>query len=149
MIPSTADTIGRQVAALVRDLAARADLDRTRAYRLRLAVDEIATNAVTHGGVDVVHLCGGVAEDRVWVVLEDSAPPFDPRAHDPSAVLATSPEDRAPGGLGLFLVHSGVDELHYDRADDRNRTTLVVHRESSVPRGTMEPGAGGHGGTGG
>jgi serine/threonine-protein kinase RsbW len=85
----------------------------------------------------------------VWVVLEDAAPAFDPRTHDPSAVLAADPEDRAPGGLGLFLVHSGVDELHYDRLDDRNRTTLVVHRELSVPRGTMEPGAGGHGGTGG
>ncbi|XVV07002.1 ATP-binding protein [Actinosynnema sp. CA-248983] len=122
-----ADPVGPRVAALVRDLAARAGLDRARAYRLRLAADEIATNSVTHGGVDRVFLCGGVTNDRVWVVVEDCAPAFDPRTYDPEVVL-TDPHEREPGGLGLFLAHSGVDELHYERTAGRNRTTLVVHR---------------------
>ncbi|WP_309110626.1 ATP-binding protein [Saccharothrix sp.] len=170
-----ADPVGPRVAALVRDLAARAGLDRARAYRLRLASDEIATNAVTHGGVDTVSLCGGLDDTRVWVVVEDNAPPFDPRTYDPEVVL-TDPHEREPGGLGLFLAHSGVDELHYERTANRNRTTLVIHRELSVPGGnpessvpdgtaelsvpdasaelsvpggTMEPGAGGRRGTGG
>ncbi|MBW4717745.1 ATP-binding protein [Saccharothrix obliqua] len=129
---STVDDIGARVAEVVRSLAARAALTRAQAYRLRLAADEIATNIVLHGygGEGEVGLCGGVAEDHVWLRTEDSAPPFDPRDHDPSPVLTADPATRAPGGLGVHLALAAVDELRYEQVAGLNHTTLVVYRDA-------------------
>ncbi|MGM1064484.1 ATP-binding protein [Saccharothrix sp. Mg75] len=126
----TADTVGPRVAEVVRGLAERASLTRGQAHRLRLAVDEIATNIVEHGygGRGEVRVCGGVDGDRVWVRTEDRAPPFDPRAHDPSDVLGTHPTERTPGGLGVHLALTALDEFHYEYVDGRNRSTMVVRR---------------------
>ncbi|QFZ21690.1 ATP-binding protein [Saccharothrix syringae] len=128
----TPDAIGPRVADLVRGLAERAALSRGQAYRLRLAADEIATNIIVHGygGVGRVEVCGGVDGDRVWVRTEDCAPPFDPRGHDVTALLATDPAERPLGGFGLHVAMAGLDEFHYEHVDGRNRNTMVVCRRS-------------------
>ncbi|MFD1147088.1 ATP-binding protein [Saccharothrix hoggarensis] len=135
---STPDAVGPRVADLVRGLAECAELTRGQAYRLRLAADEIATNIVEHGygGRGVLVVCGGVDDDRVWVRTEDRAPPFDPRGHDASHVLATHPAERTAGGLGLHVAMAGLDEFHYERVDGRNRNTMVVCRAGRDPGGT-------------
>jgi anti-sigma regulatory factor (Ser/Thr protein kinase) len=47
-VPATLDAL-QSVRRYVLDAAQRAGLDASRAYRLRLAVDEVATNIITHG----------------------------------------------------------------------------------------------------
>src|SRR5258706_386742 len=81
---------------------AAAGLDRKASYRLRLAVDEIATNIITHGYADA-HIAGDVVvnasigHDQLIITLEDWAPAFDPRVQeDPDHV--GKPSDERPIG---------------------------------------------------
>lgn len=98
--------------------------------RLRLAVEELFVNTVTHGHggdshhpVDVtVHIDG----DRVMLVYEDTAPEFDPfakvAAPDPDASL----EERYLGHLGVFLITQLAERCVYARVRERNRITVEL-----------------------
>jgi serine/threonine-protein kinase RsbW len=123
--------IGRYVVAA----ATAADLDRAAAYKLRLAVDELATNVVVHGYQEAA-ISGSVTvsatiDDRtLMIVIEDTARPFDPTAMTlPDEEALELPLDqRQIGGLGVMLAREGVDALRYERVDGRNRTMVVVNR---------------------
>lgn len=121
-------TTTRRVAELAACLARVGGLSGRQAYRLRLAADEIITNILLHGyrGDGVVDLRGGVEADRVWLRIEDDAPPFDPRSYDRERVRCQV------GGFGLYLATAGVDELRYEHAGGRNRNTLVIRRNGGL-----------------
>ncbi|MEJ8645148.1 ATP-binding protein [Streptomyces sp. MS1.HAVA.3] len=79
-VPATVGALG-DIALFVLRLAGRAGLDKGAAYRLRLAVDELATNIVMHGyrgGDGRITVRGRSGPGRVRIVIEDSAPAFDP-----------------------------------------------------------------------
>jgi serine/threonine-protein kinase RsbW len=86
------------------------------AMNLPLAVDEALTNAMVHGnGSDVakfVDVEGVVDADCVRVRIEDEGAGFDPSARknplDPDRLVV-------PGGRGLFLIESVMDEVRYTR----------------------------------
>jgi serine/threonine-protein kinase RsbW len=126
------DEVSRPIADFVDALSRKAELTPRQAYRLRLAVDEIATNVALHGYHDarsgVVDLEGGMDGERVWVRIEDDASAFDPRSHDPGPLLAVPPTRREAGGLGLYLALRNVDAFTYDRVGGRNRNTLFIMR---------------------
>jgi len=113
--------------------AEAANLDRKAAYHLRLAVDEIATNAIVYGydGGDLegmLYLGGKIHEDTLSVYLEDTAPAYDPR-HRPAPENLDAPlEEREVGGLGVFLALKGVDQFRYEYFDGRNRSTFTMKR---------------------
>ena len=128
--------IGRYVAAA----AATAGLGREATYKLRLAVDEIATNAVVHGyqeaGIDgPVAVSATIDERSLLIAVEDTARPFDPTVMTlPDEEELDLPlEERSIGGLGVMLAREGVDDLRYERVDGRNRTIIVVNRPRPVP----------------
>jgi len=119
------------VAELTRSLAEQGGLTPSQAYGLRLALDEITTNIAQHGYAGnggIVDLLAGVEPGEVWVRVEDDAPPFDPRDHDPAPRLAAHPHLRPEGGYGLFLALNKLDDFAYDHAGGRNRNTLIMHR---------------------
>jgi len=101
--------------------------------RLRLAVEELFVNTVTHGyGSDSdapVEVTVRIDGDRIVLIYEDAAPPFDPFAKverpDPDASL----ESRSVGRLGVFLISQLAERCHYARTGDRNCVTveLAVH----------------------
>ena len=131
-VPATLDSLAA-LRTRVEEAAAAAGLDRTASYRLVLAVDEIATNIVTHG-YEAHGIAGtiGLAVQRgdgwLRVTLEDTAPPFDPRAaaQPDAATLSLPLEQRPVGGLGVMLSLSGVDDLDYQQVAGGNRTVLGV-----------------------
>jgi len=108
-------------------------LDPTMTMLFETAVIEIANNVVEHGRPTgkvvwefqlVVHL------DRLEATLSDSAQPFD------GVVSSAMPGELAETGRGLAMASSLLDELTYQRADDRNHWHMVRRRG---------PGEGGHG----
>lgn len=118
---------GAEVEAHVETLAAATGLDRSETYRLRLAAEEIVTNVALHGyhsGRGVVDLESGTEDGLVWLRIEDDAPRFDPRSH-PGARSRPDPASATrPGGFGLFLAMTCVDDFHYEYHGGRNRCTL-------------------------
>lgn len=103
-------------------------------YRLALAVDEIATNIITHG-YEEQGLSGEIKvsieriDQRLTVVLEDTGTAYDPRTRTlPTAEDLDLPlEDREIGGLGIFLALQGVDCFDYQRSDNVNRNIFGMN----------------------
>jgi anti-sigma regulatory factor (Ser/Thr protein kinase) len=128
------DDIRRYVTAF----AEASGLEKKAAYRLYLAVDEIATNIITYGFREhrpcgEVVVSGDVNDEALTITLEDCGEAFDPRSHDmPDAEdLETPLGDREVGGLGIFLALNGVDQFDYRRVGDRNINSFTMRR---VPR---------------
>jgi serine/threonine-protein kinase RsbW len=126
--------VAAEVAAFVGALASAAGLSRHRAYWLRLATEEITTNIVQHGyhGSGPLRLVGDVEADKVWVRIEDEAPAFDPRTHDPAPQLNTDPALRSEGGFGLLLALHKLDGFAYERTGDGNSNTLIMCRDTDA-----------------
>jgi serine/threonine-protein kinase RsbW len=131
-LPATLDSLGPLV-QYVLSAAAAAGLDRKASYRLRLAVDEIATNIITHGYADA-HLAGdvvvnaSVGDEQLVITLEDWAPAFDPREQDNPDHIDKPSHERPIGGLGVFLALKSVDGLDYEYRDNKNRNILKMNR---------------------
>ena len=98
--------------------------------RLRLAVEELFVNTVTHGhGGDTSHpvdVTVRIEGDRVVLVYEDTAPEFDPflkvEAPEPSAAV----EERPVGHIGVFLITQLAERYVYARVHDRNCITVEL-----------------------
>ena len=62
--------------------------------------------------------------EKLIFTISDSGIPFDPTAK-PEADITLSAEERAIGGLGIHLVRKLMDEIRYERQDEKNILTLV------------------------
>jgi anti-sigma regulatory factor (Ser/Thr protein kinase) len=107
-------------------------LDRRAVYRLHLAVDEIATNIIMHGyeqrGTEgVIEVSVTLDEHSLTIVLEDTAPPFDPCGVPEPRDLHLPLDARNVGGLGVYLALQSVDTFTYEYVNRRNRNILVMY----------------------
>lgn len=133
-LPATLDSldeIGKYIVAATSE----AGLDTKPAYGLRLAVDEIATNIITHGYEEVgtsgdVCVSGVLTDSNLTIVLEDNGIPFNPlsRKLPDEDELNLPLEERDIGGLGILLVLKGVDNFSYEFIDGKNRNIFVMNR---------------------
>ena len=112
---------------LVADFVARNHVDEAAAFALSLAVEEIFVNMVRYssGSTDGVAVSLSKDAGRVVVTLTDSgAGLFDPTKAarvDSSLPLAA----RRPGGLGIHLARSMMDEITHQYANGRSTTTMI------------------------
>ncbi len=130
-VPGTLPSV-RTIGRYVLSAATEAGLDSQAAYRLRQAVDEIATNTVIHGyqaagregDLSVSAHCD---KDKLTIILIDESPPFDPHTVPPPADLEWREADRPAGGVGVFLALRGVDEFQYQCLNKQNHHTFVQY----------------------
>jgi serine/threonine-protein kinase RsbW len=132
-VPGTVESL-EVIRAYVQTAAAMAGLDRKAAYRLVVAVDEIASNIMTHGYAEVglegmVDVWGKIDEHVLTIYMEDTGVAYDPSPQSPDA-FDLPLEAREIGGLGLFLANHNVDAFRYERLGTRNRHTFVVYRNT-------------------
>lgn len=105
----------REVRRFVESSARALGVNETAVSDLVLAVDEAFTNIIVHGyknqpgSVEISIDADGTA---LIVRLRDKAPGFDPCTY-PKLDLRSSLEKDAPGGFGLHLIHSAVDDIRY------------------------------------
>jgi len=132
-VPATLESL-QSIGRYVLEAAERAGLDRSRAYRLRLAVDEIATNIITHGGEvgaasPAIDVSSRLIDAALVIALEDTGPAYDPLAAPPPQGLDRPLAERAIGGLGVYLAVRAVDRFEYERVGDRNRHVFTMNRD--------------------
>ncbi len=131
-VPGTLDSLST-IRAFVDRVAVAADLDRRAAYRLRLAIDEIATNIANYG-YPRAERTGDIrveaVTDDAWltITLEDAGIAFDPTEAPPPDNLDDPLEERPIGGLGIFLTITGIDDFRYAHVDGRNRNVFAMRR---------------------
>ena len=75
-----------------------------------------------------------VQPEGLSVEIADEGPSFDPLAQpDPDTELEL--DQREPGGLGIFLIKSLVDEVIYCRENHRNVLRIETHKPSEAGTG--------------
>jgi serine/threonine-protein kinase RsbW len=98
------------------------------------AVDEAATNAITHGYAGrsgSLEVSVTVAGPDLLITLEDEAPRFDPTGL-PDPDMAVPALTRGPGGMGIRLMRLACDDVAYrPREGGGNILTL---RRALAPR---------------
>lgn len=130
--PATVDSLD-PLRQYIKEVSQQAGLDKKATYNLILAVDEIATNIILYGyekaGLEgIIDVITEVSENRLKVVFEDDAVPFDPTARElPDEEDFDLPlEERPIGGLGIYLTVNGVSEFSYEYVNNRNRNIFEV-----------------------
>lgn len=136
------------VRSVVGQTAALSGFDEDEAQFIMLAVDEACANIIRHAyagrsdGRIVLSCTAG--SDRVEFRLFDqgkSATPeqMKPRPLQPGALCCTV-DDLRPGGLGLHLIQSIMDEVRY-RANAGGRGNELFLAKSLRPRPRVQTGA--------
>lgn len=103
-------------------------IDDRAAFTLNLVVEELFTNMVRHGigGAESIELSIGREGDLLRLDLID----FDVEDFDPTSVpkpqLSSGIDERRPGGLGLHLVQTMVDDLNYEYEPETRRLRVSV-----------------------
>ncbi|MFM8321847.1 MAG: ATP-binding protein [Chloroflexota bacterium] len=131
-VPGTLDSLA-QVRSFVKQAAEQAGLERKRAYRLQLAVDEIATNIINYGYArsgqsGEILLTAEINAGSLVLALQDSSPAFDPFTRARPDNLEQDLSERPTGGLGIFLAQENVDEYRYAYRDGCNHNIFVMYR---------------------
>ena len=94
---------------------------------INLALEEAVSNVMLYaypGKSGQVLVECDKKEKQLLFTISDSGVPFDPtQQEDPD--VTQSAEERPIGGLGIFLVRQIMDDIHYERKDNKNILTLV------------------------
>jgi serine/threonine-protein kinase RsbW len=117
--------------AFADEFALKCSLPDDERSRLLVILDELLTNAVTHGYAP--HSTGGSITvtlgwrtGRLRISFVDDGVSFDPLAFG-APDLDAAGEERPIGGLGIHIVSSLVDRARYRREGGRNHLHLVRH----------------------
>lgn len=111
-------------------MAEKAGLDAKKSHKLHLAVEELAVNIILHGYAEHgitgdIQVQADLTPERLTIIVEDTAVPFDPSACPQPKNLNQPLEARPIGGLGIYLLLKSVDHYAYAYLDGKNRNELI------------------------
>ena len=122
----------------LRGLLGSAGFDTRSVHDILLSVDEVLTNVIRHGlggsanggSKGKISISFSDKGDRVEIQVEDPGPCFDPRT-----LPAPKLPSEKPGGLGIYLVRSLMDEIDYEPLKPQgNRLRLVKYKKRKGER---------------
>ena len=100
--------------------------DHKTVQQIKLVLEEVLVNVANYAypeGNGTMQIDVDIDNDTLTLVVSDAGIPFDPHnAPEPDITLPI--EQRRIGGLGIFLVQQIMDEMIYERVNDRNVLTL-------------------------
>ena len=112
----------------VNAIAGKAELDYESAFNLNLALEEAVVNVImyaypegTDGLVDIQAVVDGKC---VSFVITDSGKAFDPTVKEDVDIPADA-DQRPIGGLGIHLVRTIMDNVRYERKEEKNILTIT------------------------
>lgn len=98
------------------------------AYLALLAIEELVSNCMKYAYDDqaehVIQVVFAVEDETLTITVVDDGRPFDPLTAPPPD-LDLPVEERAAGGLGIYLLRSMADTMRYERSNGTNRVTLT------------------------
>ena len=98
------------------------------ALNLNLVLEELVTNIIFYGYDNTdeheIKIDLSYKNKMIKVQIEDDGRQFDPlQAPEPNTEEIV--EDRKIGGLGIHFVRTLMDDINYQRLDNKNRLTLT------------------------
>ncbi len=116
----------------VGDQARAAGMSDKEVYAVQLAADEAASNIIEHayaGQPDAsFEMTCEFQQDRLVITFYDHGISFDISKVSKPDVKADLSE-RKIGGLGIFLMHKLMDEVHYETRGSENILTLAKRKD--------------------
>lgn len=126
-VPARLESI-RPVMSLVSDLAQRARLSDQAIFQCRLALDEACMNIIRHAYAEQpegeIEVSVEIGHGQCVISLTDFGAPYDP-SEVPQPQLDASIDEMRPGGLGLYLMRTVMDEVHYTSGPHSNCLVMV------------------------
>ena len=121
-LPNDINTIP-QLNEFIDTVCEELEIDMALAMSLNLAMEEAVVNVMdyaypegTEGEVDIEAIAD---EAQLHFTISDSGKPFDPTAKE-EVDTTLSAEERPIGGLGIHLIRQLMDDISYERKDDKN-----------------------------
>lgn len=105
-------------------------------YIIDIVVDELFGNIAKYAYVDgagvvTVRFDYNKKSDLVTITFIDSGIPFNPLLKE-TPDLELSTEERAIGGLGIYMVKKCVDDIEYEYKDGKNILTVKKFLDDDV-----------------
>ena len=107
----------------VEELAELMNLNPTVVFNIQLALEELLSNTISYGydddGKHDILITFGLNNEILNITIEDNAREFNPLLKaDPD--ITTPLEERQIGGLGIYFVKQFMDDINYQRVDNKN-----------------------------
>ena len=102
-------------------------VDDIKAFEIRLAVDEIATNVITHAYGNMkgnIRVACRREDGNIVITIKDEGAPFDPTKVPPPD-LSKDLDRRKIGGLGIYFAKKAMDSVTYRREEGSNVLTMT------------------------
>ena len=116
-----------RLAGFIDEVAEKVSLPMDMVFSLNLVLEEAVTNVIMYAYPkeehEFIYLSADIQDGSLVFVLTDSGKEFDPTLM-PDADITLSAEDRQIGGLGIFLIRQIMNEVKYERIDNKNVLTL-------------------------
>lgn len=122
-----------KIAEFVRKGTQTAGFDSATSYHIELALDEAVTNVIEHAyggeGIGDIEIDYHINSKRLTIQIIDHGQPFIPEQVDKPDIHAPLAK-RENHGLGLFLIKSLMDEVHFEFDEEAgNKLVLVKYKE--------------------
>jgi anti-sigma regulatory factor (Ser/Thr protein kinase) len=129
-VPSSAENLA-MIREFVAQVGAQAGLSEEDVAKLELAVDEACANVIEHAyGNDVTQELTVKAtfdEEELRIGIVDVGRGFDP-SNVPTEDLAKLIAERKSGGLGLRIIKTLMDQVHYEIEPGKKNELQMVKR---------------------
>ena len=106
-------------------------------FEANLALDELFTNIISYGFDDknehTIRITISLQNDELVFNIEDDGMPFNPTEAETPDLECTIEECRI-GGLGIHLAKNLMDEVCYQRCNDKNILTLKKNVKETEPQ---------------
>jgi anti-sigma regulatory factor (Ser/Thr protein kinase) len=117
-------------------LAKKIGLSKKLIFEINLALDELFTNIISYGFKDeeehIIKVTIKPQNEELCLCIEDDGVPFNPIDFETPDV-ACSVENCKIGGLGIHIMRKLMDEICYQRCDDKNILTLKKTLSNEAP----------------
>jgi sigma-B regulation protein RsbU (phosphoserine phosphatase) len=115
------------------EFAEAVDIGMRVSLKINMCFDDLLNNIISYAysdeGVHEIEIVAVLVNNKLTITITDDGMPFNPfAAEDPNITLDI--EDRELGGLGIHLVKNVMDDVSYQRKQNKNIVTLIKNIES-------------------
>ncbi len=116
-----------RLAEFIELLGEERGFDMALVMNLNLALEEVVSNIILYAypekmGKEISIKCTDVDNSLIFII-SDNGEQFDPTQMK-DADITLSAEEREIGGLGIFLVRNIMDDMKYERVENKNILTI-------------------------
>ena len=119
-----------KIAQFIEGICEELGLDMEMQMNLNLVIEEMVTNVIFYAypkdvEAEIELFVKSDNDDKqLTFVLSDHGKPFDPTTRE-TTDLSVNPAERDLGGMGIFIVKNIMDEVTYQRLEDKNLLTMT------------------------